>query len=316
MIQLEYGGIANVIMRNNWEDNPILQYKQFTITQFKSTAFDSNYQCYKVSWKEWERNGSVFLGNSVHRGIVFKITNKTEMSVLQLLSTRKIPAPAILARMRCKQDEVMLFESLLPGVELYGNMENDVWCLAAKALFVIHMEFWDAPNREQEIARQFPANDAIKEKLYRASLHTSHKPLWQCYMREIMKRLENMPTTLIHGDMFPTNILIDHNDVRFIDWEDSCIFAYAFDIAQLTATIDVRTLQPMCPCPDKVISTYFEMIKDVVHMDFAEYLLDIQMAQFVEIASNYSPPGCYAEKEYNCVLENELNRIAAAYYSR
>lgn len=316
MTQQEYSGIANAITRNDWEDTPILQYEKFTISQFESTAFDSDYQCYKVSWKERDRVGPVVLGISVQHGIVVKITNKTEEYVLQLLSTRNISVPQILARMRCKQDKVMIFETLLSGVELYGNTEKDAWCLAAKALSEVHLKFWDVPNKEQEIARQLPANDTVKEKLYRASMHTSHKPLWQCYMREIANRLENMPKTLIHGDMFPTNILIDQNDVKFIDWADSCIFAYAFDIARLTAIIDVRTLQPMCPCPKEVISTYFEMMKNVLHLDYAEYKKDIQMAQFIEIASNYSPPGYYAEKEYNGVLENELNRIAVAYYSK
>ena len=316
MTQQEYSGIANAIIGNDWEDTPILQYKKFTISQFEGTAFDSDYQCYKIRWQEWEYVGPVALGNSVQHSIVFKITNATEDFVLQLLSTKGVIVPAILARMRCNQNKCMLFEQLLPGIELYGTMAQDVWCLTAEALSKIHLEFWDAPNKDEEIAKKLPVNETIQEKIYRAILHTSHNSLWQCYIREVQKRIVDVPKTLIHGDMFPTNVLIDNNDVGFIDWADSCVFAYVFDIARLTAMIDMRTLQPMCPCPEKVISTYYEAIKDKLGLTYTEFMRDLQMAQFIEIASNYSPPGYYAEKEYNSILEKELNRIAIGFYSK
>lgn len=316
MTQQDYYGIANAIIRNDWEDTPILRHDKFTISQFESTAFDSDYQCYKVSWKEWDSVGPVTLGISVQRSIVFKITNATENFVLQLLSAKRMAVPTILARMRCNQNKYMLFEQFLPGVELYGTMKHDMWCLTAEALSQVHLEFWELPNREGELAEKLPVNDTIREKIYRATLHTSHNSLWQCYMREVLKRLEDMPKTLLHGDMFPTNVLINNNNVGFIDWADSCVFAYAFDLARLTAIIDMRTLKPMCPCPGNVISTYYEAIRDKSGLAYTEFMKDIQMAQFVEIASNYSPPGQYAEKEYNSILEKELNRIAVAFYSK
>lgn len=316
MTQQEYSGIANAIIRNDWEDTPILQYEKFTITQFESAAFDSNYQCYKVRWKEWDRVGPVVLGNSVQCGMVFKITNATENYVLQLLSTKRISVPAILARMRCSPNKFMIFERLLPGIELYGSKDHDAWCLTAEALSKVHLEFWDVPKRDEEIAAKLPINDIIQEKIYRAGWHTSHNSLWQCYMKEVLRRMEDMPRTLIHGDMFPTNVLINNNDVGFIDWADSCVFAYALDIARLTAIIDMKTLRPMCPCPEKVISTYYDTIKDKLGLAYTEFVKDIQMAQFIEIASNYSPPGQYSEKEYNSILDKELNRIAIAFYSK
>ena len=294
MTQKEYSGIAHAIIRNDWDDTPILQYEKFTISQFESTAFDSDYQCYKVSWKEWDHVGPVVLGNSVQRGMVFKITNATEYFVLQLLSARGVSVPAVLAGMRCKQGECMIFEQLLPGVELYGTVEHDLWNLAAKALSEVHLEFWNIQNREKEIANRLPANNTVQEKLRRATMHTWHNSLWQCYMREIAKRVENMPKTLIHGDMFPTNVIIDNNDVWFIDWADACVFAYAFDLARLTSIVDTRTLQPMCPCPEGVISTYYENTKMKLGLEYTEFIKDVQMAQFVEIASNYSPLGHYS----------------------
>ena len=314
MTQKECSGIAHAIIRNDWDDTPILQYEKYTISQFESAAFDSDYRCYKVSWKEWNHVGSVVLGNSVQRGMVFKITNTTEYFVLQLLSTRRIPVPAILAGMRCKQGECMIFEQLLPGEELYSAVEHDLWNMAARALSKIHLEFWNIQNGE--ITRQLPVSSTILEKLHRANMHILHNSLWQCYMREITKRLESIPKTLIHGDMFPTNVIVDNNDVWFIDWADACVFGYAFDIARLTSIVDTRTLQPMCPCPEEVISTYYENIKSKLGLEYTEFIKDIQMAQFIEIASNYSPPGYYADKEYNSILEKELNRIAIEYYSK
>lgn len=233
LTQKEYSGIAQAIISNDWEDTPILQYEKFTISQFESTAFDSDYQCYKVGWKEWEHVGPVVLGNCVQRGMVFKITNSTEYFVLQLLSARKVSVPAILAGMRCKQGKCMIFEQLIPGIELYGVVEHDLWKLAAKALSKVHLEFWNIQNGKREITRQLPANNMVLEKLNRASMHTMHNSLCQCYMREIKKRLESMPKTLIHGDMFPTNVIIDNNDVWIIDWADACVFAYALFVCNM-----------------------------------------------------------------------------------
>lgn len=98
--------------------------------------------------------------------------------------------------------------------------------------------------------------------------------------------------------------------------ETICVFTYAFDLARLTSIVDTRTLQPMCPCPEEVISTYYENTKKKLGSEYAEFNKDVRMAQFVEIASNYSPPGYYSEKEYNSIQEKELNRLAIAFYSK
>ena len=76
----------------------------------------------------------------------------------------------------------------------------------------------------------------------------------------------------------------------------------------------------MCPCPADVITKYYDYIKTALQIDYADYLNDIRMAQFIELANLYIPQGSFGSlgmnKEYNKVVENQINEIVAGYYKQ
>ena len=132
-------------------------------------------------------------------------------------------------------------------------------------------------------------------------------------MEETIDRMKIAPHTLIHGDMFPTNILVNQDKCAFIDWADAGMSPYMMDIGRLTAIIDKRTLLPMCPCPDKVIETYFKLMEDCLQISHERYLKDVFMAQFVELACFYVPPGYLGYNEKcNQRIERKMMEIVTA----
>lgn len=306
--------IACLIEKNDWDENPVLQHENYSISQFEGTAFGSDYRCYKITWFERAHVGYDILPNKVQQCMVAKVTHQREELALRLLAGKGFSVPKIYAVLRSKTKSIMLFEQMILGTELYANSTHSAWKDTAAELAAIHMEFWDTSASFKEIECEFPANDIILGKIRRAYERTSHKALWRCYVEEIIKRLDKAPKTLIHGDMFPTNIMVGKSKVYFVDWADACVYAYMFDVARLTAIIDVKTLRPMCPCSQEVLLAYYEKINTRLQVSYSDYIKDVQMAQFVELASIYSPSSYWVEKEYTRVLETELDKIAMAYF--
>ena len=306
----DYITIATSILGNDWDENSTVAHEQYVISQFQGTAFDSDYQCYKVQWSEQESLGNVKLANTVHRIMVAKITNEDEAFVLQELQKRELPVPRILAIVRLNNGKIMVFEQMLSGTELYFSVEHSAWIEAAITLSHIHSSFWNIEDTAPEVANKVQVKDAILEKIHRAQVNVSHRSLWRKYMNQARERFATAPKTLIHGDTFPTNILVDRRISNFVDWADSSVFAYMMDIGRLTAIIDTKTMKPMCPCPDKVIHAYYESMKALLRMDYPEYIRDVHMAQFIELSAIYMPSQYHRiNNAYNQVIEKELNKI-------
>ena len=51
--------IVETIRKTNWDDNTKVKNNNIIIEQFQGTAFDSDYQCYKVTKKEWIQQGGI-----------------------------------------------------------------------------------------------------------------------------------------------------------------------------------------------------------------------------------------------------------------
>lgn len=306
----DYINIASSILRNDWDENSIITYEQYTISQFQGTAFDSDYQCYKIQWSEWEYIGNVKLANTVRRIIVAKITTEDEVFILQELQKKELPAPKILAKVRINNEKVMIFEQMLSGIELYSNVGHNAWIDAATALSRIHSSFWNIEEVLPGISNKVQVKTTILEKIHRAQDNVSHRSVWRRFMDQALERFTTAPKTLIHGDTFPTNILVDGSRISFVDWADSSVFAYMVDIGRLTAIIDMKTMKPMCPCPDEVIHAYYESMSALLKIDYPEYVRDIRMAQFIELAAIYTPIRYpRINNAYNQVIEDELNKM-------
>ncbi len=314
MTQDQYQEIASAIFENDWDEKSTIQAGKFSISQFQGTAFDSNYTCYKIHWSDWASTNNVLLAQKVAYSLVAKITESTEVQILKILLERDFPVPKIAAVLRPKDGSVMIFMEMLSGQELYFCTDDDSWINTITSLSLIHSNFWGNKLNNKE---NIPFSNITKRKLQQAYSNTVQNTRWNAYMNLIFKRFEIAPKTLIHGDMFPTNILVSQRDCKFVDWANAGIAPYMLDVGRLTAIIDKDTFLPMCPCPEKVIRAYFEKMSSLLLMDYNDYLKDIYMAQFVELAYFYSPPGVYGhEKEYNQKIVQRLNEIMESHFKQ
>lgn len=312
MTKHEYQEIASAIFYNDWDELSTIEAGKFTISQFQSAAFDSNYKCYKVLWTELTPGANILIVNKKTRSMVAKIEKSTEEQILKLLSQKGFPVPKIEAILRTPNGKALIFLEMLPGEELYSHTDESSWICAAMTLSQIHREFLTANT---SINATIPFSNRTADKLHQARLNTAHNTLWTAYMDAVSQRFSIAPKTLIHGDMFPTNILVHRGSCKFIDWENAGISPYMMDIGRLTAIIDERTLRPMCPYSNKVIQAYYEKMAPVLRISYNDYLNDIYMAQFVELANWYSPPNSYwYNKDYNQRIKQAITEIVNGYF--
>ena len=119
----------------------------------------------------------------------------------------------------------------------------------------------------------------------------------------------------IHGDMFPTNILVYQGSCNFVDWANAGISPYMMDIGRLTSIINKDTLLPMCPCSEKVIHAYYEKMRPLLEMEYDAYLKDVYMSQFLELAYFYSPLVFGRPKDkYSLKIEQRLHEIVECHF--
>ena len=136
--------------------------------------------------------------------------------------------------------------------------------------------------------------------------------MWKEHLDNATDRFLNAPRTLVHGDMFPVNILVDGDNICFIDWANATDFSYMMDVGRLTSIIDKKTLRPMCPCADAVIEAYYNKVKDRLGLSYEDYLHDIRIAQFIELAFCYSPGRLpESDRVYNDEISKRLIEIVA-----
>ena len=319
MTKQDYENIAYLIDKNDWDDCQTVQRDIYRIEQIQGTAFDSDYKCYKVQVFPKNHLAPVMLSSNDIHTLVVKITHPREGYILQSLLNKHFSVPKIEIVFPYKNNQIMLFEQFIPGKELYSISDPDIWLKAALYLANLHSEFLCIDQKDSTHNINIGVSDAINQKIYRAKCNIHDHRTWVKYIISVEQRLAVAPKTLIHGDLFPTNILSD-DELYFVDWADTSIYAYMMDIGRLTAIIDKKTLRSMCPCPEDVITKYYDYIKTALKIDYADYLNDVRMAQFIELANLYAPQGSFGSfgmnKEYNRVVENQINEIVAGYYKQ
>lgn len=300
--------ITRSILDNDWNERPSIKLSSIQISQFTGTAFDSDYQCYRIDFST-PALGPSEQQKSIPR-LVAKNTVANESIVLKLLSGKAYSVPAVLACVKLNSGREMVYEEFCPGTELYSVSDHSIWVKTAILLARIHEAFWNIDSVNPPLASALRVSPAIHEKLLRADQNTCHNQKWNIFLSMIISRFNSAPKTLIHGDMFPTNVITNENGIRIIDWADSCICPYFMDIGRLTAIIDTKTNKPMCPCPDEVIKAYFNAIQQMLQMEFDKFRKDILMAQFIELAAIYSPQGLFGiDPVFNRTIETRLNEI-------
>jgi hypothetical protein len=144
-----------------------------------------------------------------------------------------------------------LFLGRVPGVRLNEVGDFAAWEEAARWLARLHTAF--APRAEELGCDGWPRHDAEHYRVWadRAAefARATDPPLPQAvadrlgrlvegYDR-VIRRLLALPVTLIHGEFYPSNVLIEQRDGRArvcpVDWETASVGPGLIDLAALTA---------------------------------------------------------------------------------
>jgi hypothetical protein len=209
-----------------------------------------------------------------------------------------------------------LFLERVPGPLLWqvGSMKS--WKQAAQWLALLHTEFDTAPSKRN--SRQLDhllyydahfysvwlqrAEQFMRDKYNQANpaAYRRFSALADRYDR-VIQRLMELPTTVIHGEFFPSNVICRQNPRRLhicpIDWEVSAIAPGLIDLGALTAgqwSADDRK---------QLIAAYRERweparrplpsLKELVE---AVGWCQLHLAmQFLGWASDWSPPELHAQ---------------------
>lgn len=248
--------------------------------------------------------------------MIAKYTTQNEIDALKMLTERRLSVPIVYYTIRGNKGTYMMYMEQMAGTELYALPQEQPWKTAVEKLAEIHLTFWQGERAFETVSQQVHGSNTFMTWIQRASEHASFKEKWRVAFDRAIERVHLAPKTLIHGDFFPTNILVDGRDICIIDWADATVFGYMMDVGRLTAIIDKKTIKPMCPCVDKVISAYYNRVKDKLQMDYSEYLQDIHAAQFIELCKYYQPVRAFGiQQEYASLLERKLDSIAEEYLS-
>ena len=162
---------------------------------------------------------------------------------------RKILAPDPLGTAFCHSavaDEARgrywLFLEKVPGRELYQVGDLTVWQEAARWLAELHSRFTGREDflplaRASHLLIYGP--DFYRRWIDRArAAHPSLERLAAGYGR-VVERLAALPATLLHGDFYASNVLVEQigGDLRVcpVDWEMAAVGPGLLDLAALTA---------------------------------------------------------------------------------
>ncbi len=298
--------IAKAICTTDWDENDMLICGDYTISQFKGTAFASDYECYKI-----EVNKQLDSSENERQKFVAKVTTISEMEMLKSLKAKGIPVPNLYYTLKSSENRIVLIEEFMQGKELYGFKEAEPWLRTIKELARIHLNFINLNDTELKQIEEIADTFAYNKKLGKVVDVVKTQKSWEGFAIFAFKRMKNAKKTLVHGDMFPTNIIVDRENVSFIDWANSCIFAYSMDIGRITSIIDSTMFKPMCPCPQKVIEEYYNEIKNALEINYEDYLKDVHAAQFIELIWHYHPS---AANIYSNTVKQKIDEIVSLYF--
>jgi Ser/Thr protein kinase RdoA (MazF antagonist) len=150
-----------------------------------------------------------------------------------------------------EHDRYWLFLRQLPGEELYKHGDFEVWKATARWLALMHSSDdhplpttpsnrwvrYDAsyfriwPSRALENLRTSASNATPVQRRQLTALAGNYA--------DVVARLSRLPVTIVHGDFYPSNILIVREDRRdrlhALDWELAGIGTGLLDLAALTS---------------------------------------------------------------------------------
>ena len=177
----------------------------------------------------------------------------------------------------------------------------------------LHLKYWGA-DRNISIYQQ---GSNLYEEKWRSIVRCHYFcQKWGRVIQKILLRFSKTPRVIGHGDAFPTNILVHDGQIFFVDLSNSGVIPYMADIARLTCLPGPEEDTFLCPCREAVLNAYYKEIRQRLRLTKQEFLFDVKLASFIELAANYIPPVglnayslCYKSRE-NRRLERMLCSLA------
>lgn len=154
-----------------------------------------------------------------------------EAEVYRILAGAALGTPRLVAA----GDGWLLLERV-PGVELFQVGDLAVWQEVARWLAELHDRFADETppsphllHHDAAFYRRWPRR-AVRFGLREL------EPIAAAY-DAVVERLVSLPTTLVHGEFYPSNVLVAGNGSRVapVDWEMAAVGPGLIDVAALTA---------------------------------------------------------------------------------
>jgi len=128
-------------------------------------------------------------------------------------------------------DDWVLLEKV-PGVELWQLGNVDSWADAARWLERLHALFAERPPESQH----FLHYDAAYFRIWPDRARRRHPEL-SSVLRDyerIVDLLSGLPTTLIHGEFYASNVLVAGRRIAPVDWEMAGVGPGVLDLASLS----------------------------------------------------------------------------------
>lgn len=327
--QNTYVEIANHILRHDWDEESstklVSTEHEYLIEQFQGTAFPSDYACYKVSGWEWVPQGVIYHHHKDRLCLVVKQTNLLELLHLKRLNAEGFSVPYVACNMRYpknpdKQHNVIFFETLLPGKELFLVDTMSAWLAATDAIVLIHKKYWNPESgfgewwQDMDPEASQIAVDHFTDVFNTVITHSQNSKLWTKVTETIIERMKVAPKTLVHGDLFPTNFIVSDKQVGIIDWASAGEFPYFLDLGRFTGLLRADSAEPMCRFEDAVCKRYYEKLNAQLGISFEEFMRDIHMGQYIEVMRYYDPAierfGLHPNKRH-MITVNRLNELSA-----
>ncbi|MBB2951206.1 phosphotransferase [Sphingobacterium sp. JUb56] len=272
----ECNSIANLVSQNDWKKVNKFENDKYCITQFSSSLHNSDYHCYKVE--------------SGDKVVVVKITSESEFLILELLKKDGLPVPTPFKFLNFNENnkEGYLFEEYIDGSQLGLNSSKEAWLNTAVQLAEMHLKYWEFNS----VSSMFDNGNSLYMSKIDIILSNSYvEQKWPNLIEKILEKLHQTPRTIIHGDAFPSNFLVQNDKIVLIDFGNCTILPYVVDIARLTyLPYDVNSF--FCPNKEEVLDVYYEKVKSQLQISKDEFIIHVKMAAFIEIAKEYRNPIC------------------------
>lgn len=230
-------------------------------------------------------------------------------------------APCLHAVITGDDGESSLLFERINGLELYQHGGIDTWMAAAEWLAVFHARH--AIRLPAGSDRLLARNRAHMEQWWQRAIDFARsrdrdpldgvrlqriEPRW----RRALERLDASPPTIVHGEFYPSNIMIEESAtgqrIRPVDWEMAGTASGLLDLAALTGgSWDANRR-------DSVVNTYRVAYRSAVRafgsnirlpQDFERALDDCRLAlavQWLGWSADWTPP---AEHRFDWLTEAE-----------